>query len=179
MNQFLNETIAFYEIQRFNQKALILAVIAVALFPIAFFAYGYYLQVVNGVQFGDKPLSNEGLIISLAISLLFAIGMLFLFFASKLETYITSSGLHFRLFPFMKFKTYSFDKIKEYRIRKYRPIMEYGGWGIRIGPAGKAFNISGDIGLQLILETGKKVLIGTQEPEKLLAAMYQFDKKQQ
>jgi hypothetical protein len=58
-------------------------------------------------------------------------------------------------------------------VRQYNPITEYGGWNISIGLFGKgqAFNVSGNKGLQLIYDNGKKFLTGTQgpeEPEQLL-----------
>jgi hypothetical protein len=54
-------------------------------------------------------------------------------------------------------------------VREYSPLGEYGGWGIRytISGAGKAYNISGKIGLQLEFTTGKKVLIGTHKGEEI------------
>jgi hypothetical protein len=53
-------------------------------------------------------------------------------------------------------------------VRKYSPIKEYGGWGFRYGfKNGKAYNISGNMGLQLILKNGDRILIGTQKPEEL------------
>ena len=52
-------------------------------------------------------------------------------------------------------------------IRKYDALTEYGGWGIKGGKfwkkdKGTAVNVSGDIGIQLELKSGKKLLIGTQ-----------------
>lgn len=174
MKQFLNEQIEFYEVQKFKQKTLTVLVVVAAIFPLLFFIYGYYLQSVEHIPFGDKPLSNQGLLISIAISLIFAVGILVLFFSSKLETYITKSGIHVRLFPFMKFKTYSFDNIKRFKIREYSPILDYGGWGIRIGPAGRAFNVYGKVGIQLLFKDGARLLIGTQKPEDFYNALSKF-----
>jgi len=174
MKPFLNEKIEFYEIQKFKQKPLIVLVVIAALFPLLFFVYGYYLQTVEKIPFGDKPLSNQGLLISMIISVVFAVGILLLFFSSKLETYITKSGIHVRLFPFMKFKTYSFDIIKRFKIRQYSPILDYGGWGIRIGPAGRAFNVYGKIGIQLFFKDGARLLIGTQKPDDFYIALSKF-----
>ena len=53
--------------------------------------------------------------------------------------------------------------------------MEYGGWGYRISPRnGKAFNIKGSWGLQLVLSNGDKLLLGTQKPEELKKAIEQL-----
>ena len=46
---------------------------------------------------------------------------------------------------------------------------EYGGWGIRTISLKKniAYTISGDKGLQIELKDGKKILLGTQNPEEV------------
>ncbi|MBQ4803289.1 hypothetical protein J8L88_10555 [Aquimarina sp. MMG015] len=78
----------------------------------------------------------------------------------------------------MKFIQYDWGSIKQLYIRKYDPIYEYGGWGIRmnIRGKGKAFNISGNIGLQLEFLNNKKLLIGTNKPEKLSEALKKIGK---
>lgn len=40
---------------------------------------------------------------------------------------------------------------------------DYGGWGIRYGRKGKAFNVFGSRGLQLEFTNGKRLLIGSQK----------------
>ena len=54
-------------------------------------------------------------------------------------------------------------------MRKYSPLREFGGWGYRVGPGGKAFNMQGNMGLQLEMMGGEKLLIGTRKPEELAA----------
>ena len=51
------------------------------------------------------------------------------------------------------------------------PISEYLGWGIRAGSNGKAYNVKGNIGLQLVLKNDKRVLFGTQQPNELQKAI--------
>lgn len=48
-------------------------------------------------------------------------------------------------------------------------LLEFGGWGFRVVTmnADKAYNVSGNMGLQLVLMNGKKLLIGTKQPEHL------------
>ncbi len=91
--------------------------------------------------------------------------VLLLFFAMKLTTRIDSTGVHYRFIPFhFKERTVAWDVIESAQIRKYNPIGEYGGWGLKYGfKHGKAINVSGNMGLQLVLKDGKKVLIGTQK----------------
>ena len=73
----------------------------------------------------------------------------------------------------MKFKYYAWEKLKKSFVRQYSPIAEYGGWGLRYGflGKGKAFNVSGDKGLQLEFMDNKKLLIGTSKPDELTEAL--------
>ncbi|MBK8703741.1 MAG: hypothetical protein IPN33_08970 [Saprospiraceae bacterium] len=54
-------------------------------------------------------------------------------------------------------------------VRQYKPIAEFGGWGLRYSMSGKgrALNVSGNMGLQLEFKDGKKLLIGTQKPKEI------------
>ena len=101
---------------------------------------------------------------------------------TKLYTTIDETGISYRFLPFhFNPRKVAWTEIEYAWVRKYRPIVEYGGWGIRYGMGGKgmAFNISGNMGLQLVLKTGKRVLIGTQNPDGINEALNQLirDKK--
>ena len=61
--------------------------------------------------------------------------------------------------------------MSQYQTRQYKPIREYGGWGIRYGRGGKAYNVSGNKAVQLVLKNGKRLLIGSQRPDKLVEAI--------
>jgi hypothetical protein len=71
-----------------------------------------------------------------------------------------------------KNKIFSREEIQRYEIRKYSPLLDYGGWGIKKRfKWGRAYNVSGNIGLQLYLKTGKKVLFGTLRSQAIIYAM--------
>ena len=54
----------------------------------------------------------------------------------------------------------------------YKPIGEFGGYGVRVGAGGsRAYNVAGNRGVRLHLSNGKTVLVGSQRPEKLAAAI--------
>ncbi|MCC2668116.1 MAG: hypothetical protein K0Q72_587 [Armatimonadetes bacterium] len=55
--------------------------------------------------------------------------------------------------------------------RTYSPINEFGGWGIRTGKQGRAFNMRGNQGVQLVLRSGQRVLIGSQQSDELAWAI--------
>jgi len=85
----------------------------------------------------------------------------------KLKFRIDEKGIYYRFIPFhFSDRFLSWNEISKAYIRKYNAIYEYGGWGLRMGffrKKGRAINVSGNIGLQLELKNGKKILIGTQK----------------
>lgn len=102
---------------------------------------------------------------------------LFLFILN-LETEISQEGIRVRFFPFhLKKKFFAWDEIAKAEVREYSPLLEYGGWGIRRGKSGRAYNVKGNIGLQLVLKNGKKVLIGTQKAEELKQILAERENK--
>ena len=103
-----------------------------------------------------------------------------LFFILKLETEVRSDGLYVRFYPFhIRYKKFTPKDLAEFYSRTYKPIREYGGWGIRCSftGKGKAYNVSGNKGLQLVLTNGKKLLIGSRKPDELVAAIAQILKQ--
>jgi hypothetical protein len=56
---------------------------------------------------------------------------------------------------------------------KYRPVREYGGWGIRGLGRRRAVSTRGDLGVLLTRNDGTTLLIGSQKPRDLLRALAQ------
>lgn len=56
---------------------------------------------------------------------------------------------------------------------QYRPVRDYGGWGIRGSRGRRALNTRGDRGVLLTRADGSTLLIGSQKPRELLAALAQ------
>lgn len=146
----------FKEEQRFTQTWLIVIIVISLIVPLAI--------ILKEI---DK-LSTSEIIISIG-TIILASGLIFLF---KLTTRIDEKGIHYKFFPFhLKFKTVVWNDIENAYIRTYDAISEYGGWGVRGGALwykakSKAINISGNIGIQLELKDGKKLLIGTNKKEQ-------------
>lgn len=162
----MNSETLFAERQRFRQLWVWLILAGLN----GLFLYALITQVIMGESFGNKPMSNTGLVITSGLSILFT-----LFFLSiRLDTEIREDGIYVRFFPFhINWKHYPPESISKCYVRKYSPLTEYGGWGIRLGAfgKGKAYNISGNKGLQIELTGGKKILIGTNRPEELDAVL--------
>jgi hypothetical protein len=100
-----------------------------------------------------------------------------LFLTTRLETVIDLEGISVRLFPLhLKFKCFLWQDIEKIYVREYAPLSEYGGWGLRYSVNhGKAYNVSGNQGVQLFFTNGKKLLIGTQKPEEITAILKQIN----
>ncbi len=166
--------IQFYEEQKFTSPILVAIMCLIYSIPLGLLIYGNYTQFVLGQSWGNKPMTDSGLLVlTVCLFIVLAISA-YLLFGSKLETTITADSLTVRFRPFFsKPIIYKPADIQEYEVRKYSPIKEYGGWGIKVGlkNKGKAYNVKGNLGLQLYLTNGKKVLIGTQRKEAISSAM--------
>jgi hypothetical protein len=167
MDKTLDGPSYFYEEQRFRQPWLIILIIGLA----GLSWYAFIAQIIQKKAFGGNPAPD------LVIWMLWAVfGLLFpLFFLSlRMTTDLTPGRLRIRFFPFYR-RSILLDDIQNYEVREYSPIREYGGWGVRFSPKhGTAYNVSGNRGVQLVLKSGKHVLIGSQEPERLANALRNF-----
>jgi hypothetical protein len=90
-----------------------------------------------------------------------------------METTLLPEELQLRFGRRTRFRIPLKNVVRAY-YRAYSPINEYGGWGIRTGARGKAFNMRGNEGVQLVLRSGQRVLIGSQRPEELAAAIHKL-----
>ena len=128
--------------------------------------YGFYVQIIGGEPFGTNPASdNVMILITVVFGALFPLFML----SMHLVTEVRDEGLHIRMAPFPG-RTIPYDAIDTYAPRTYNALREYGGWGIRLGWNGKAYNMSGRDGIQLGLKSGERILVGTHRPEDLYEA---------
>lgn len=151
----------FTETQRFRQ----LWIWALLTGLLVLFIWAFVQQIILGIPWGNNPASDTGLILFCLIPL----GIVVLFLIARLETRIDRMGISYRFLPFhRKWRLIEWSTVGRAYIRKYNSIAEFGGWGIRFGlKGGKAYNVSGNHGLQLELKNGKKLLIGTRKPEEL------------
>jgi len=162
------DKVLFKEEQRFDQLWLKVPLYVLAIGNVVLFAYGFYRQMIVGEPWGDNPMSDVGLVfVTFLVIMIWGI-VFFLFEKTKLITTINEKEIHLRFPPFFsKEKTIPIQMIKKMEVRKYNPITEFGGWGLRYGFKGKAYNIKGNMGLQIHFINGKRLLIGTQKPEQV------------
>ena len=105
-----------------------------------------------------------------------AIPLMFYFF--ELRTFVTKEGLHYQFFPF-HFKKYliRLDEIEKTESLQYKRLGDYGGWGIRYGFKGKAYNVSGNKGVKFYLTNGRNILFGSQKYKDLEKVLKRIKKQ--
>ena len=132
----------------------------------------FFKQIIIGDPVGERPISDTGMILLFLGVVTFMGAIIGLIYFSRLYTHINDKGVYYMFKPFhRKMHLIPWEEISRHEVIKYRPIMDYGGWGIRYGRKGKAYNIQGNLGLYLTLKSGKTLLIGTQQPESLRSFM--------
>ena len=90
----------------------------------------------------------------------------------RLETTVDAEAVHVRFRGLFVRRRFLFADIDHFEAVTYRPVAEYGGWGIRWRGRGKiAYSVSGKEGVRLTLADGKDVMIGSQKAAELEAAM--------
>ncbi len=162
-----NSEVLFYEKQYFRQLWVKLLLFAI----LGFQMYALYSQLLLNKPVGNNPVSDIYLII---ITLFLGAFTVFFFFI-HMKTTVTKEGVYVQSYPFhLKPRFFAWKTIKSAYARKYKPIREYGGWGIRFGfgSKGMAYNMHGDMGIQFEFENGKKLLVGSQKTAEFEAAIY-------
>lgn len=145
----------FHEKQKFTQRWLW----ALLLLFLAIFIWGIIQQIILGKPWGENPMSNIGLLLVTLVPL----GLIWFFRYLEMETRITDDAIHINYSPIAK-KTLQWKNIEKAEIIRYGFV----GFGLRLSiKYGTVFNVKGNQGLQLQLKSGRKILIGTQQPETL------------
>ncbi len=170
MNEDATENVTYCEVQRFRQIWIWLLIVLLA--GIAW--YGFLQQIALGKPFGGNPAPDLTMWI---FWIAFGVGFPLFLYSVKLIVEVKEDGIHIRFFP-LHSRTILFKNLTSYEVRQYRPILDYGGWGIRWRPGkGWAYNVSGNRGVQLELSNGKQLLIGSQDAEKLAQMIGEAMKK--
>ena len=153
----------FQETQRFRQRWLLLLIVVLTLIPWVMFAQ----QIGGGRPIGNDPAPDW---VIWLLWLLLGIGLPAIVFWLRMETTVYSDRVDVRFWP-LTHRVIHASEIAGGGARTYSPLREYGGWGIRGFARNRAYNVSGNQGVQLILKNGNRVLIGTRQPRELEAAI--------
>ena len=124
------------------------------------------LVLVSVLVLTSESDKQEGIIALLGVFSIMALAM-GLLFNLKLETRIDEEGIHYRYFPFIKWRLINKAAIKEASVIKFNPMSDHGGWGVKGNSTTKAYTILGETGLSIDIGEKKKILLGTQKPKEL------------
>jgi len=171
-------TVRFTEVQHSRQWWLWLFVVVFAAFTLGFFAQGIYVQLVLGKAWGDNPMSDRALVATAIAVFLFEVALVALLAVTHLRTEVREDGTYLRYFPrHLSFHRLPLTDVIQIEAITYRPILDYGGWGILSsfgspgGTRGGAYTVFGNRGVRITYTTGHHYLIGSQQPDQLAAAI--------
>jgi len=145
----------FKESQKFRQWWLWILILPLVILPIVLVVQ----QLILGKPIGSKPLPDAGVI---AFSI-FCLCISGLFLSMCLKTTINDKGLFVNYRPFLK-RRYLWKDIQNIEVIDYGFV----GYGFRWRPKhGWIYNVGGNMGLKIYLNSGKQVTIGTQKADEL------------
>jgi len=161
MNNPTDPAVHYQEVQHFPPffHALLGAVMALLL-------WGQVSALVFHKPFGAKPAPPAVL---LAMWLFFVALYLVVF---RLVVRVDDQGVtaEYGYLGWVKFR-WRREQLRRCEATTYRPLRDFGGWGIRFGAGGtRCYSARGNRGV--LLETDKRrVILGSQRPEELAAAI--------
>ena len=161
-----SEGLRFRETQKFRQPLLWVMLIAVSGISILVAA----LQAGAGIPVGNHPAPDSVLIL---IVVIFGIFLPLFFYLLAFTIEIKNDGIYYRFYPIQfSFRHIEWTVLNCAESVTYRPLAEYGGWGIRYGKNGMAYNVSGSEGVRLVKKSGKQLLLGSQKAGELARAIH-------
>jgi hypothetical protein len=157
-------TPTFREEQRLTQWWIRLLIFAIA----SSAWWSFIAQIVLGESWGSNPAPDWAVWL---FFLLIGWGLPALIILARLIVTVDDEAVRIRWIPFA-WRTIRRADIRSAEMRTYRPFRECGGWGVRwSGKHGMVWSASGNQGVHLDLASGRQVLIGSQCPENLAAAI--------
>jgi len=95
-----------------------------------------------------------------------------LLYSLRLQTEVRADGVYIQMWPLHRSaRRIPWADIERYESRRYRPLREFGGWGIRWRPGKVAYNVSGDRGVWIERTNGRAVLIGSRRTDEFVRAL--------
>ena len=145
----------FTEVQHFRSHGVSLVVLVALVVAVLGLGFG---GVFNGPS---SPGTWVGALIFGAVGFLLGFG--------RLTTAVHREGIYAHMFPLTRRHFYRWEDIESCESVTYRPIRDFGGWGVRYGRSGKAYNVYGKRGVQLVFTDGRRLLLGSQRPDEFAA----------
>lgn len=136
--------------------------------PPAALAFITLRQMVWHHPWGSPPTSDGGLIFLTLLTFLVYLRLMTVRLVTTLRADTLTVGMK-GLWRKMKIPVADIASAKSVQ---FDALAEYGGYGIREGPRGKAYIANGRTAVELELRDGRKFLIGSKTPEELLRQIH-------
>lgn len=163
--------LVYSEVQRFNQWWIYALLGLVVIVEIVAMGNALVQQLVHNKPWGTKPMSDAELISSAIlafIALFLAIGVIL---TCHLDLRIYTDGIYFRYFPFhWAYRKVSWNELDSISCRTYKPLIEYGGWGIRWNFKSWAYTVRGNECIEL-RQGNARVILGTCQLQNVRSAL--------
>lgn len=130
------------------------------------FAYAAYQQIVQGIPFGNDPVPDEVLVVIAVFLAVCAVGEAWFFRAMHLTTEVDEEQLSIRFFP-LRTQTIRRTDIETCAVVRNTVL----GVGKQTMLGETRYSMGGSEAVQVILKDGRKLMIGSQRAEQLVAAL--------
>lgn len=120
-------------------------------------------QLILGRVVGNNPAPDA---VVWLLWLVAGIGFPLFFWRLRLVVAVYADKVDIRLAPFAH-RVIPRAEIAQARPIDYRPLRDFGGWGVRGWGRRVAYNVHGSRGVELTLTDGRVVVLGSQTPEAL------------
>ena len=159
------QDVGFHEVQWMRRVWWVMLLIA----GVTVMAWvSFVQQIVLGQPFGSNPGPDWSVWL---LWLLIGIGFPVFFCIMRLTVEVRADHVYIRYFPMMR-RSIPLAEIEGVEARRFNPIGEYGGWGIKGWYLGKtSYTVGGFHGAELTLKGGRRVMIGSRRSEDLAAAI--------
>jgi len=128
--------------------------------------YGIWPQESLGHPFGDEPAPTWVLGATAAVCLVVPTAVTLLFTRLDVEVWPREMRASFGPLPMIR-RSVPYGQVEAVTAVTYRPIRDFGGWGIRFRPGKTAWTVRGNRAVRLDLESGRAFYVGSRFPHRL------------
>jgi hypothetical protein len=155
--------VVFREVQRFPLRRIALALASPPCFLLGLLIW----QVVLGHTWGKHPMSNADVVGWTVFLWLIYLRLI----TVRLVTEVRKGELIVRMRGLWRLRRVPLDRIRSVETITHDIARDYGGYGIRSTREGKAYVAGGGRGVRVTLAAGEKLVVGSQRPDELAAAL--------
>ncbi len=149
----------FHEEQRFGRW--VWALIAVIAVPVLIGVIGTVMRGAGAVIAIVPIVVGPGTVVLI----------LLLFVLAKLVVDVDDQAIHVSFHYLWPTRHIPLNDVARAHATEYSPLVDYGGWGVRLSWRGWAFNVSGAEGVLVETRGGKRIMIGSRRAKELEAAI--------